>query len=202
MTLTRRIATTVALVVAGALTLGIGSATAATTCAKQVISDWYKDGRVDGTYPLHCYEEAIDALPEDVVQYSSAKDDIERALQDALREGTPAGTPGGEDSGDSSDDGPRTGGGVPSEPPSSGGSDTPTTGPSAGDDKTPGEAGDPEALPSENATSSDASSVPMPLIVLAGLALLLLAAGGAGYLNRRLQARRADGGAEPPPTDV
>ena len=201
MTLTRRIATTVALVVAGALTLGIGSATAATTCAKQVISDWYKDGRVDGTYPLHCYEEAIDALPEDVVQYSSAKDDIERALQDALREGTPAGTPGGEDSGDGSDDGPRTGGGVPTEPPSSGGSDTPTTGPTAGDDKTPGE-GEPQALPSENATSSDASSVPLPLIVLAGLALLLLAAGGAGYLNRRLQARRADGGAEPPPTDV
>ena len=202
MTLTRRIATTVALVVAGALTLGVGSATAATTCAKQVISDWYKDGRVDGTYSLHCYEEAIDALPEDVVQYSSAKDDIERALQDALRKGTPAGTPGDEGSDDPSDDGPRTGGGVPSEPPSSGGSDTPTTGPSAGDDKTPGEAGQPEALPAENTTSSDASSVPLPLIVLAGLALLLLAAGGAGYLNRRLQARRVDGGAEPPPTDV
>jgi hypothetical protein len=35
--------------------------------------------------------------------------------------------------------------------------------------------------------------VPIPLLILGGLALLLLAAGGAGYLSRRAQARR-DGG--------
>jgi hypothetical protein len=33
--------------------------------------------------------------------------------------------------------------------------------------------------------SSDSSSVPVPLIVLGGLAVLLFAAGGAGYLSRR-----------------
>jgi hypothetical protein len=198
LTATRRIAIVFALVGLGALTLGIGSATAATACAKRVIADWYKDGRVDGTYPLHCYEEAIDALPEDVVQYSSAKDDIQRALQDALRSGAPAGEPEQpQESEEPAEEEPRTGGGAaPTKPPDD--PEQPSTGPSAGDDK---DQGQPEALPSA-ATSSDASSVPLPLIVLGGLALLLLAAGGAGYLNRRMQARRIDGGVSDPHDDV
>jgi hypothetical protein len=195
LTATRRIAIATALVAATALTIGIGSATAATACAQRVIDDWYKDGRVDGTYELHCYEEAIDALPEDVVIYSSAKGDIERALQDALRKGTPAGEPEPTEPEQPGEE-PRTGGGVsPSGPDDP---EQPSTGPSAGDDKGPG---DPEALPGE-ATSSDASSVPLPLIVLAALALLLLAAGGAGYLNRRVQARRVDGGTGEPPSNL
>jgi hypothetical protein len=37
--------------------------------------------------------------------------------------------------------------------------------------------------------TSGPSSVPVPLLVLGGLALLLLAAGGAGYLSRRAQSR-------------
>ena len=35
-----------------------------------------------------------------------------------------------------------------------------------------------------------ASSVPIPLLILAGLALLLIAGGSAGYVIRRVQARR------------
>ena len=46
-------------------------------------------------------------------------------------------------------------------------------------------------------STSSPSSVPVPLIVLAGLAGLLLVAGGAGYVARRAQARR-DG---PPPSE-
>ena len=41
--------------------------------------------------------------------------------------------------------------------------------------------------------TSGPSSVPIPLLILGGLALLLLAAGGAGYLSRRAQARRNGG---------
>jgi len=37
----------------------------------------------------------------------------------------------------------------------------------------------------------NADSIPLPLIILAGLALLLIAAGGAGLVSRRLRARRA-----------
>jgi hypothetical protein len=193
LTATRRIAIVTALVGLGLLTLGIGSATAASRCANQIIADWYKDGRVDGTYDLRCYEEAIDALPEDVQQYSSAKEDIERALSAALRKGAPPGQPESTPEDPAEEEEPGQGGAVPPGDP-----DEPTTGPTAGDDK---EAGEPEALPGES-TSSDAGSVPLPLIVLGGLALLLLAAGGAGYLNRRLQARRIDGGVAEPPADV
>ncbi len=41
--------------------------------------------------------------------------------------------------------------------------------------------------------TSGPSAVPIPLLILGGLALLLLAAGGAGYLSRRAQARRNAG---------
>src|SRR6185295_16733133 len=54
---------------------------AAESCGRQVIDDWYDNGRVDGTYALHCYDDAIEILPRDVRDYSSAKDDIQRALQ-------------------------------------------------------------------------------------------------------------------------
>ena len=50
-----------------------------------MIDDWYDDGRVDGTYELHCYDDAIEILPRDVRDYSSAKEDIQRALQAAKR---------------------------------------------------------------------------------------------------------------------
>ena len=45
--------------------------------------------------------------------------------------------------------------------------------------------------------TSGPSSLPIPLLVLGGLALLLLAAGGAGYLSRRAQARRNGGPPDP-----
>ena len=62
---------------------------AAESCGRQVIDDWYDNGRVDGTYALHCYDDAIEILPRDVRDYSSAKDDIQRALQNRKR-GEPA----------------------------------------------------------------------------------------------------------------
>src|SRR5688500_10436494 len=55
-------------------------AEAAKSCGRAVIDDCYDDGRVDGTYALHCYDDAIDILPRDVRDYSSAKEDIQRAL--------------------------------------------------------------------------------------------------------------------------
>ena len=89
-----------------------------------MIDDWYDDGRVDGTYALHCYDDAIEILPRDVRDYSSAKDDIQRALQNRMR-GEPAPpattdpTPG--DEGDNGSSGGGTGGG------GDGGSGTPGT---------------------------------------------------------------------------
>lgn len=71
------------LLILGLLAAGCGSA-AESSCGDSVVTDW-SDGRVDGVYPLHCYEEAVARLPEDVRAYSSAADDIARALQQQIR---------------------------------------------------------------------------------------------------------------------
>ena len=57
-----------------------GSAGAATTCASRLLDDW-RDGRIDQTYPISCYRDALADLPEDVRVYSTAQNDITRALQ-------------------------------------------------------------------------------------------------------------------------
>ena len=164
----------------GAMLAVAAPAAAAKSCGRQVIDDWYDNGRVDGTYALHCYDDAIDNLPRDVRDYSSAKEDIQRALTNRKR-GEPA-PPARTDP--TPDDGPTT---PPSEDEPSRTTGTPSAGPDSPDDP-----GGPEAAPPTDPES--ASSVPIPLLILAGLALLLVAGGSAGYLLRRVQARRL-----PPP---
>lgn len=136
------------------------------SCAEQVVADWYDNGRVDYLYPLHCYREAIKSLPPDVKDYSSAKEEIERALQDA------ANRP------------PVT------EPTRITGTPGPTTETEPGDETNAAGGGPDTAGP---------SSVPIPLIVLGGLSVLLLAAGSAGYLARRFGSGGDDGGEPPTP---
>jgi hypothetical protein len=60
-----------------------GSASAA-PCWERILGDW-SDGRVDRTYTIACYHAALENLPEDVRLYSSAPDDIRRALARAVR---------------------------------------------------------------------------------------------------------------------
>ena len=72
---------------AAALALGTAAPAAASTpCWKVVVSDWYADGRIDKTYPLHCYQDALHHLPPDVKAYADASDEIERAMQAAIRD--------------------------------------------------------------------------------------------------------------------
>jgi hypothetical protein len=147
------------------------AASAAPSCGRKVLDDWY-DGRIDGTYPLHCYDDAIEIIPRDVRDYSSAEDDIKRALQSAMR-GTKA---------------PPN-----SKPPATHApGDDPTGKTTEATPATPSDPGGPDA---EHPLGESASSVPVPLLILAGLALLLVAGGSAGYLIRRFQNRRM-----PPPT--
>jgi hypothetical protein len=77
-----------------------GSAAGATDCSARLLSDW-QDGRIDRTYPVHCYREALASLPEDLQVYSTAQSDLTRALQvqlEAPRRAKAAG--GGGDGGD------------------------------------------------------------------------------------------------------
>ena len=146
-----------------------GAAASLDTCAQRVIRDWYSGARVDHVYPLACYRAAIRALPDDVLQYSSADQDIRRALAFARR--------------GRSDPGNRATGLAEAEP---AGDETtrsrPTTGPAA----IANEAASPVSqAPVAAETSSSATSVPYPILALAGLAGVLLVAGGVGWLAGR-----------------
>ena len=48
-------------------------------CGKAVLSYW-ADGRLDKSAPAPFFDAAIDTMPEDLRAYSTAKDDISRAL--------------------------------------------------------------------------------------------------------------------------
>jgi hypothetical protein len=139
-------------------------------CAQAIIDDWYGDGQIDGSYPKGCYREAIRSLPNDTKDYTHASDDILRALAYRNR-GLPdpgSGGSGGQLSAALSH--------PPGFPPTSG---TQSLAAGQGDDL----------------GGSSGSSVPIPLLVLGGCAVMLLGAGGVGYVSRRLGSRRTGGDA-------
>jgi hypothetical protein len=148
-------------------------AQAATPCWKLLLNDWY-DGRIDQTYSVHCYRDALKHLPADVQTYSSAHDDILRALQTAIAKQQKSNKPVGDDT-----PVPPSGSGGGSGSGSGGTGTTTTGGGNQGNDGLAGKVG-----------ADDPSSIPLPLLILGGLALLLVAAGGAGLIAKRIQARR------------
>jgi hypothetical protein len=147
------------------------AAASATPCWKALLNDWY-DGRIDGSYERHCYNEALKHLPADVSTYSSAHDDILRALQSAVAKQRAAGLTVGPNT-VIKPPSSRSGGGTGTNP----GTITPT-----GRDRPGGLA--------DKLNPGSPSSLPIPLLVLGGLALILVAAGGAGLVAKRIQARR------------
>jgi hypothetical protein len=191
-----------------ALATGVSSA-AAEACGQKVIDDWYDNGRVDNVYALSCYRTALKLLPDDVKSYSDAPDEINRALQDAIRKerdslttppaapetGAVAGTTSNPEEteplpGDKSKEPPDRGVAVGGSGGSDGGSGsgspaTPPATPAGGGDSN-GVVGD--AI--KNLGPGSADSIPVPLIIVGALALLLLAAGSAGLVARRLQERK------------
>ena len=157
--------------------IGSEAAMARKSCAQQVIDDWFDDGRVDKIYPLPCYTQAIKQLPPDLLIYGNAEEEIGRALAFA-KQGKP--DPGGKDPT------PTT----PTNPTNPGNTDTGETGTILTD-----------TFETDTAVTdtSGPSSVPIPLLVLGGLAVLLLAAGSAGYLRRRMNGDGDDDGSATPP---
>jgi hypothetical protein len=139
----------VAIIVAALASALVASSSAAAKppCAEAVIADWLDNSRIDRIYALDCYEAAIDAIPDDLRDYTDAADVIARAFQD--RSGRRLER--------------RLEGPVPA---------------TAGD------------VPPVDASSS--SSVPVPILVLGGMSVMLLGAGGLGYLSRRRREGRAE----------
>jgi hypothetical protein len=182
--------------VAGALVQPV-AAVAAAPCWKVLLNDWY-DGRIDNTYPIHCYRDALHHLPKDVDEYSSAREDITRALQSAKvtlkHEGktlTPT-TPVPPES-----SGPKGGGG-PNPTTTTATAPATTTTPPTTTTTVPTPTPSPGRQSGKGLTKvvdrlnpSNPDSLPLPLLVLGGLAILLVAAGGAGLLAKRLQSRNS-----------
>lgn len=159
---------------AGLARVDKGEARLESKCSQALIHDWYVDGRVDKTYPVHCYREALRDIPEDQIVYGTLREDLTRALQAVIRE-------------NNGDVGPNTP--VPG-----------VGGPGGGDGGASG--GDPNGgfftRLARRLGPDTADSIPIPLLVLGGLALLLMAAAFVSFITRRMQAKKT--GADPPPT--
>jgi hypothetical protein len=144
-----------------ALAFGASAASAATPCWRQIQNEWVNNQPISTTYPLSCYREAIEHVPEDLRQYSSIEEDIRAARQLAASNRTLQGS--------NSPDQPGT----------------------AGRERGPDQTLFTKGL--NKLGPDNADSVPLPLLILGGLALLLIAAGAAGLVSRRLKARKVPG---------
>jgi hypothetical protein len=178
------------LAVLAAFAATAGSAAAKTSCGEKVIDDWYgsKTGQLSKVYPLHCYKQALNIVKNrpDLDVYSNARQDILLAMQLAIarnKNGPPPGTQQVATDPQTADVLPSWHGG----PDAKNGGHAPTS--------TSVEqyhaAGRNDAGPvASSLQSSSPSSVPLPAIVLAAIAGLLLALGGAAFVARRRQTRR------------
>ena len=138
-------------------------------CWEQVINDWLDNGTIDKTYRPSCYQQALKHVPEDLRDYSNLPDAIQAALQAALSgrgPGGPSGSGSGSDSGNGDSSGPA------------------------------GKNRHLQVAPQsyyrraiDRLGTTRADSLPIPLLVLAGLGTALLLAAGGLAARKRLKAR-------------
>ncbi len=152
---------------AAAAALIAPSTAMASACGDRVLNDWWDNGRIDRQYPIQCYRDAIDSIPADLRDYANVEEVITRALQVAIS---------GEGDGPSDPDATPTDGRTPGEPA----------------EPTPAGNDDPGEVLGDADTASSPSSIPIPLLLLAAMSILLLGAGGLGYLSRRRNAEALD----------
>jgi hypothetical protein len=164
-----------------ACAFGVGTAQAAqkSSCSKALIRDWFVDGRIDKTYQVHCYREALKDVPEDQIVYGTLRDDLRRALEQVI----------GDHNGNV---GPNTLVlGADQTGPNDPGDGTGATGSGKHDKGF-------FHWVARKFGPSTADSVPVPLLILGGLALALVAAAAVSFFARRYQARKA--APDPPPS--
>jgi hypothetical protein len=174
----RATALSLILLACGAAILAAASpASAATPCWKQVVDDWSQDGNIDGTYSASCIDEALAKVPEDIRAYSDFEEQAKAARIAAGRTLQSAGGSGGTGSGSEPD------------------------GTAAGEDTQQIQQREPETGPKDETPiqsvlgthGNNADSIPLPLLILLGLAAALITAGGVGFGARKLRARRPAG---------
>jgi hypothetical protein len=142
-----------------ALSVGAPAAAAKTACWRQILNEWVDNRQISTTYPLHCYREAIQHVPEDLRVYTDVEQDILAARQQAARDVRTL-----QSRNQPSQDERRQ---------------------------------DPDAglftQGFDKLGPNNADSMPLPLLILGGLALLMVAAGAVGLVSRRFRTRRASG---------
>jgi hypothetical protein len=144
-----------------------GPASAASSpCRNKIYNDWYRDGKIASTYPLACYRDALQHIHADADIYSSLRDDVRAAMRAAARraEGLSAPTQVGHG---------FKALGVGSVKGTLASISTKT-----------------RHDPAPAGVVATASGAPLPIIVLGGIALALVAAGAIGAGVRHARGRR------------
>jgi hypothetical protein len=156
------------------------TANAAVPCRDRIYNDWYPDGKIATTYPVACYRDALKHVKGDALVYSSLTDDIRSAMQVALqRQNGQKDVPSAVGTGGKGAVSPEVttlpqttkDGGAPSSTDAGGGtqpvSQTTTI--------------------ASAPTGSSGGGIPVPILVLGGLALLLAAIGAVGMGAKRFR---------------
>lgn len=157
---------------------------AATPCRDRIYADWYADGKIASTYPLACYRDALKHAEgrADIGVYSSMLDDIRLALQAAVKRSHGQQVPsqvGGSSA--VSATGNQSGTGTTTKSSSHGPSETAPNSPDPG---TTTNASPTAAAPT---SSGGGGGVPVPLLVLGGVAIALVASGAIGLGVRKFR---------------
>jgi hypothetical protein len=144
-------------------------ANAAVPCRDKIFNDWYADGKIASTYSHACYVDALHHIPPDAKVYSSLGDDITAAMRASLRRAHGKVVPKQVGHGFTVHNVLATSATAPHDP----------------------AVGEPTAATVSSApVSSSASSTPVPILVLGGLALALVAAGAIGTGVKYTRSRR------------
>ncbi|HUZ81892.1 MAG TPA: hypothetical protein VMU73_06565 [Gaiellaceae bacterium] len=141
-------------------------AQAAAPCRDKIYNDWYADGKIASTYPHACYVDALRHIPTDARVYSNLGDDIIAAMRASVRRAEGKIVPLQVGHG-------FTGRNVLAT------EHTTTRNPAVGEKRASG-----------GGLVSSASNAPLPLLVLGGLALVLVAAGAIGTGVKYARSRR------------
>jgi hypothetical protein len=147
------------------------TAHAAVPCRNKIFNDWYVDGKIASTYSHGCYVDALKHIPPDASVYSSLSDDIKSAMRGAVSRVAGKQVP------------TQIGRGFRALDTGVKGVSTSVT-PGTHDPST----GEPTAA--SGGIADTASSAPLPILVLGGLAIALAAAGAIGSGVKFAQRRR------------
>jgi hypothetical protein len=159
-----------------AVALPAQAGAASNPCRNKIYNDWYGDGKIASTYPVACYRDALRHIRSDADIYSSLRDDIRSAMQAAIRRAHGISVPR------------EVGKGLK---PLGAGSDKNTL---VSIHRTPHDPVPNGVAPTASGTPTAASatgssSTPLPILVLGGIAIALVAAGAVGAGVRRARGR-------------